>query len=259
MKIGCIGAGNMGSAILRGLIANGTDPADITVSDPSPAAIEAATAAGMRTGSGAEAAADADVLLLAVKPQYLDGALAEIKGRIEEKTVVLSIAAGQSLASLIERAGTEKVVRAMPNLAATIGKSMTAYCAGAVTEEEKERAVIVLRSFGDAAEVPESMMDVFTAAGGSAPAFVFQFIEAVADAAVLDGMPRALALHVAAKMTEGAAAMCLTDGRHPAQLKDAVCSPGGTTIEGVRILEEGGFRGLVIDAVHEACEKSKSL
>ncbi len=260
MKIGCIGAGNMGSAILAGLIASGTDPACITVSDPSEAARNAASAKGMRTGTGPEAAADADILLIAVKPQFLDGALAGIRDYIGEDCVILSIAAGQNLDSLIRRAGTTKIVRAMPNIAALQGKSMTAYTASPdVTEEEKERAVSVLRAFGEAAEVPETLMDAFTAAGGSAPAFVFQFIEAVADAAVLCGMPRDLSLRVAACMTEGAAAMCRADGRHPAVLKDAVCSPGGTTIEGVRVLEEGGFRGLVMDAVIAACEKSKSL
>ena len=148
----------------------------------------------------------------------------------------------------------------MPNTPALVGAGITGFTVnGNVTAEDKEKALKILSSFGEAEEVPEKLMDVVTSVGGSAPAFVYMFIEALAYGAVLDGMPRDKAYHFAAQCVLGSAKMVLESGKHPGELKDMVCSPGGTTIEGVRALEDAGFRGIVMEAVHAATEKSKEL
>ena len=173
----------------------------------------------------------------------------------------MSIAAGKNMEFLTAGLGEDKkIIRVMPNTPALVGAGITGFTAnGNVTAEDKEKALKILSSFGEAEEVPEKLMDVVTSVGGSAPAFVYMFIEALADGAVLDGMPRDKAYHFAAQCVLGSAKMVLESGKHPGELKDMVCSPGGTTIEGVRALEDAGFRGIVMEAVHAATEKSKEL
>ena len=258
MKIGCIGAGNMGFAILKGLVRSGIKPDDIKVYDPAPAAKERVENAGMIfADSEAEASAQADVILLAVKPIHLESA-ATAMGDVGD-AVVLSIAAGQKAELVASYCNTRKVVRAMPNMPALIGKGITAFTCLDVSEDEKEMVKTVLSSIGDAVEIKEDAMDAFTAAGGSAPAFVFEFIEGLAEGAILEGMDESMALEVAAKTVEGAAALLLVDGRKPGELTDAVCSPGGTTIEGIKVLREADLKGLAKAAVSAAAKRSREL
>ena len=263
MKITLIGCGNMGSAILSGLIKSGVKPDCITAADASAAARErAAEKFGIMTSDdNAAAAKDADVILLAVKPQYLKPVLADVRNVIRPEQLVLSIVAGVHIAALREGlGGHEKIVRAMPNTPALIGKGITGFSpAPAVTAEEKETAAAILHSLGMAEELPEHLLDAVTAVSGSGPAHVFLFIEAMADAAVLEGMPRDQAYRFAAAAVEGSAAMVLESGEHPGVLKDRVTSPAGTTIEALRILEQGAFRGTVIEAVHACAERSREL
>ena len=263
-KIGIIGCGNMGGAILSGLWRNVEDPSSIICADASERA-RAAVAERYPdvtiAGDNAECAAESDLLILAVKPQFLDGVLADIALPLRTNTVVLSIVAGKKIEYLAKRlpVGT-KIVRAMPNTPALVGKGMTAYCASeAVTEEEKAAAGDVLRLLGIAEEVPERLMDTVTGLSGSSPAFVYMMIEAMADGAVLDGMPRDMAYRFAAQTVFGSAAMVLETGKHPGVLKDMVTSPGGTTIEGIAVLEERGFRSALIEAVKAAADRSREL
>ena len=263
MKTGFIGCGNMGGAIIAGLVKGGTDPSEIIAADPSEGAREKMRAScGIRTtAENLEAVKDSEVVVLAVKPVYLDGVLEEIRGKIPADTLVVSIVAGRRLSYLREQLGEgTKVVRVMPNTPALVGEGIAGFSAGeGVTKEDKEKVRQILGAVGSAEEVPERLMDCVTSVGGSAPAFVYMFIEALADAAVLDGMPRDMALRFAAQTVKGSAALVQSDGRHPGALKDMVCSPGGTTIEGVRVLEEKGFRSAVIEAAHAAAKKAAEL
>ena len=260
---GFIGCGNMGSAIIKGLLGSGVSQEEITASDARAESLEnLAKETGIcKAANNTEVVRTSDVIILAVKPQFLQEVLKEIKPEISREKLVMSIAAGKNMEFLTAGLGEDKkIIRVMPNTPALVGSGITGFTAnGNVTAEDKERAFKILSSFGEAEEVPEKLMDVVTSLGGSAPAFVYMFIEALADGAVLDGMPRDKAYHFAAQCVLGSAKMVLESGKHPGELKDMVCSPGGTTIEGVRTLEDAGFRGIVMEAVHEATEKSKEL
>ncbi len=261
MKYTFIGCGNMGSAIIGGILKSKVaDKTDITASDPyEPTRKKAEDAFGIRTTSdNREAVKDADLVLLAVKPQGLEKAVEGLNEILTPEQLVVSIVAGQSLERLESLLGSDKkIVRVMPNTPALVGEGISGWCAnGHVTDEDKGTVKKVLTSFGEAEEVPESLMGVVTSLSGSSPAYVFEFIEAMADAAVLDGMPRDKAYHFAAQTVLGSAKMVLETGKHPGELKDMVCSPAGTTIAGVAALERGGFRGTVIDAVHACTEKA---
>ena len=264
MKIGFIGLGNMARAIIGGIIAKaGVEPKDIYGSDISTAAAdEAALTYLINTGtSNSTVAEEADILFLAVKPQYMDDALKTFKDDVRRDCIVVSIAPGKTLAYFEENLGRKvKVVRCMPNTPALVGEGCTGCCKNDyVTEEDMAKVMKLLKSFGRAVEVPESQMDAVVGVSGSAPAYVFMFIEAMADAAVAAGMPRSKAYEFAAQAVMGSAKMVLETGKHPGELKDMVCSPGGTTIEGVRVLEENAFRGIVADAVLAAVDKSKNM
>ena len=262
ITVGCIGCGNMGGALVRPM-AKLIPASNITVSAGH---AEKAQAFAKETGTKAAAnaeAAKADVVLLAVKPVKIAGVLKEIAPSLTAKTVVVSMAAGVTLDTLRTAAGAQcksHFIRIMPNMPAAVCKAMTALCCGDdVTAEQLEIVTTLLSAAGLVEKVDEKLMDCVTAVSGSGPAFVFMFIEAMADAAVRCGMPRAQAYTYAAQTVYGSAAMALTDGRTPAQLKDAVCSPAGTTIEGVAALEKDGLRNAVIDAVTAACAKSAAL
>ena len=197
-------------------------------------------------------AAQADVLFLAVKPIFFPEVIAQI----------VSIAAGRTLDYLKEAFGRPelKLIRCMPNTPALVLEGCTGVCAEAnVTEEDMEQVLALLRSFGIASVVPERLMDVVVGVSGSSPAYVFMFIEAMADEAVAAGMPRKQAYEFAAQSVLGSARMVLETGRHPGELKDMVCSPGGTTIQAVKVLEEKGMRAAVMDAMDACIEKSKSM
>lgn len=206
-------------------------------------------------------AATAEVLILSVKPQFYADAIAEIRDCIRDDQLVITIAPGKTLSWLEEQFGKRvKIVRTMPNTPALVGEGMTAACVNQyVTEEEKAYALKILDSFGKVELVPEHLIDAVVAVSGSSPAYVFMFIEAMADAAVAEGMPRTQAYEFAAQAVYGSAKMVLETGKHPGKLKDMVCSPAGTTIEAVRILEKKGFRSAVIEAMRACADVSRRL
>lgn len=264
MKIGFIGLGNMAGAMIGGILKKElVKPQDIIGS-----AKTQATLARFREQYGIEtaennaaAAAAADILFLAVKPVFFSEVIAEIKAAVRPQTLVISIAAGKTMAWIEDAFGKEiKLLRCMPNTPALVLEGCTAYVRGGlVTDTEAEEAKRLLSAFGTVWEVPESMMDAVVGVSGSSPAYVFLFIEAMADAAVLAGMPRKQAYAMAAQSVLGSAKMVLETGLHPGELKDMVCSPGGTTIEAVKVLEEGGMRAAVMEAMEACIEKSKRL
>lgn len=264
MKIGFIGLGNMASAMIGGILKkNLYSPEDLIGADKSEEAVKRAaeTFHIHTTTDNIEVAEVADVLILAVKPQFFEGMIAEIKGAVGEDKLVISIAPGKTMEWLMDHFGKEmKLVRCMPNTPALVGEGCTGFCTySMVTEEEQETARKILESFGKAYPVPENLMDTVVGVSGSSPAYVFMFIEAMADEAVAEGMPRALAYEFAAQAVLGSAKMVLETGKHPGELKDMVCSPAGTTIQAVKVLEEKGFRAAVMGAMEACIEKSKNL
>lgn len=269
MKLGVIGAGNMGSAIIRGYISAGSNPADVIVYGH-----HADRLAQMKNELGIETSSDevslareSDVVLVAVKPKDAADVLTLIAPETAGNgKLVVSIAAGRTLEWLSHTLrsaapdGEFKIVRVMPNTPAAVGASMTALCRGeGVSDEEYAAAEAVFACSGRAAEVPETLMDAVTGLSGSGPAFVYIFIEALADGAVASGMSRAQAVEFAAQTVLGSAKMVLETGKGPGELKDAVCSPAGTTITGVRELEASAFRSAAMEAVIAAAEKSASM
>lgn len=264
MKIGFIGLGNMAKAMIGGMLQKDMVKAeDILGSARTKETVEKMQKeygiCGM--GSNAEVAKAADVLVLAVKPQFFPEVIEEIRGEIKEETLIISIAAGKTL-QWIEEAFDRKIklVRCMPNTPALVGEGCTGVCVNLyVSEEETEYSLKLMESFGKAYLVPERLMDAVGAVSGSSPAYVFMFIEAMADGAVAAGMPRTQAYEFAAQAVYGSAKLVLETGRHPGDLKDMVCSPGGTTIQGLRVLEEKGMRGAVMDALLACVEKSQKL
>ncbi|MBQ2801914.1 MAG: pyrroline-5-carboxylate reductase [Lachnospiraceae bacterium] len=264
MKLGFIGCGNMASAMIGGIIAKGLYKAeDIIVSDALEASLQKArTELKVNTTSdNKEVVAKAEIIVLSVKPQFYEEVIEEINKEVKEEQLVITIAPGKTLKWLDETFGKPmKLIRCMPNTPALVGEGITGVCANEnVTEEELNKAGEILNCFGSYEVVPEHLMDVVVSVSGSAPAYVFMFIEAMADAAVSDGMPRAQAYKFAAQAVLGSAKMVLETGKHPGELKDMVCSPAGTTIEAVRVLEEKGFRSSVIEAMKACAEKSRSL
>ena len=264
MKLGFIGTGNMAGAIMGGIIKNEIfRPEDIIGADISPAGREHVKETyGINvTADNREAARKAEVLILSVKPQYYAGAIAEIRDCVSDDQLIITIAPGKTLAWLEEQFGKPvKIVRTMPNTPALVGEGMTAACVNPyVTEEEKAYALKILESFGKVEIVPEHLIDAVVAVSGSSPAYIFMFIEAMADAAVAEGMPRAQAYQFAAQAVYGSAKMVMETGKHPGELKDMVCSPAGTTIEAVRVLEERGFRSAVIEAMKACADVSRNM
>lgn len=263
MKLGFIGTGNMAGAIMGGIIQKGIfRPEQIIGADISEAGRRKAKETyGIEVTEDNRKAATAEVLILSVKPQFYADAIAEIRDCIRDDQLVITIAPGKTLSWLEEQFGKRvKIVRAMPNTPALVGEGMTAACVNQyVTEEEKAYALKILDSFGKVELVPEHLIDAVVAVSGSSPAYVFMFIEAMADAAVAEGMPRTQAYEFAAQAVYGSAKMVLETGKHPGELKDMVCSPAGTTIEAVRILEKKGFRSAVIEAMRACADVSRRL
>lgn len=262
--IGFIGLGNMATAIIGGLLKKKlVAPGEIIGTDKLPEAVKKATDTyGIVTAeSNGEVAQKADFLFLAVKPQFFGDVISEIKDLVDEDTVVISIAAGKTMASIEEMFGRKiKLVRCMPNTPALVLEGCTAVVQGElVSDGEMEYVKRLLVSFGTVSEVDEKMIDVVVGVSGSSPAYVFMFIEAMADAAVLAGMPRKQAYEMAGQAVLGSAKLLLETGKHPGELKDMVCSPAGTTIEAVKVLEETGFRAAVMNAVDVCIEKSRNM
>lgn len=264
MKLGFIGTGNMASAIMGGIIRNEVIPAEEIIGADlfAPGRERVKSQFGIHvTDSNKEVAQKAEVIILSVKPQFYADVIEGIKDVITDRHLIITIAPGKTLAWVEEQFGKPvKIIRTMPNTPAMVGEGMTAVCKNKyVTEEEMEEALKILGSFGKAEVIPERLMDAVVSVSGSSPAYVFVLIEAMADAAVSGGMPRAQAYKFAAQAVMGSAKMVLETGKHPAELKDMVCSPAGTTIEAVRVLEERGFRSAVIEAMKICEEISKSL
>lgn len=265
MRVGFIGLGNMATAMIGGMLKQGLVQAeDVIGADKMAVACDKIKSELNITIAinNAEVASGADVLFLAVKPIYMEEVISEIRDVVAENTVIVSIAAGKSLTFLKEKFGREnlKIVRCMPNTPALVLEGCTGVSPDKnVTEAELETVMKLLRAFGRANVVPEYMMDAVVGVSGSAPAYVFLFIEAMADAAVAGGMPRAMAYEFAAQTVLGSAKMVLETGKHPGELKDMVCSPGGTTIDAVKVLEEKGLRAAVMAAMDACMEKSKKL
>ena len=264
MNIGFIGAGNMARAIIGGILENQVVTADeVRASAPSEATrAKVAWEFGIDTfTSNAEVAAWADMVVLAVKPYMMETAIEDIADVVKRSTTVVSIAAGKTLEWIDQAFGMEmKLVRVMPNTPALVGKGVSGICASSrVTEDELQAVLSVFRSVGNVQLMSEPMIDVIGAVAGSTPAYVAMFIEALADAAVAEGMPRAQAYEVAALAVAGSGQLAVQTGKHPGELKDMVCSPGGTTIEGVQILESRGMRAAVMEAIRAAIAKTRQL
>ena len=259
-KIACIGTGAMGGAIIRA-VCNKFDPNNITVSNRT---LEKGKSFANDTGcrfadNNKDCIKDAKYIFIAVKPAFLSDLFAEIKNDIPSDAVVISMAAGVKIEKL-ESFAKARYVRIMPNVPAQIAKGMTALsCNDNINSEELSDIIEILETAGKVEQVPEKLMDCVTGVSGSGPAFVFMFIEAMADAAVRCGMPRKQAYTYAAQTVMGSAALVLETGKHPGELKDSVTSPAGTTIEGVAALESNGMRNAVIEAVTASYNKSVSL
>lgn len=261
-EIGIIGIGNMGYAIAKGLVKQ-YEKEDIVFTDVNQGRCREVTEElGIDwVESNHECAGLAKYIVLAVKPQYMDPVLAELRDVVTEKNVMISIAPGITTDQLKEKLGEGKrVVRAMPNTPALLGEGMTGVCyeEKAFTEEEKTAIAGIFSSLGKMRIVEERLMNAVVCVSGSSPAYVYMFIEALADSAVKYGLPRDAAYEMAAQAVAGSARMVLETGEHPGALKDKVCSPGGTTIAAVSALEEYGFRNAVIkasDACYKKCEK----
>ena len=264
MKIGFIGCGNMGQAMMWGMLSSGRVKAsDVLVSTKTLASkVNLQKKYGVEVAEkNVEVAMIADVIFLAVKPQFYEEVIEEIRPALWDNKVLVSIAPGKTLAWLEEKVGRRvKIIRAMPNTPSMVKEGMTGICANDLVAPTEFDAVIKLfNTFSKTEIVPEHLMDVVTSVSGSSPAYVFMFIEAMADAAVEGGMPRAQAYTFAAQAVLGAAKMVIETDMHPAQLKDMVCSPAGTTIQAVRVLEEKGMRAAVMDAMKTCLDKSKNM
>ncbi len=264
-KLGFIGSGNMASAMMGGIIRSEIlSPNEIIVSDVSESALQRvnSTYRVNVTTDNIEVVRNSEVFILAVKPQYYASVIAEIAPHVNDTQIVITIAPGQTLASLKEKFGqnTIKIIRTMPNTPAMVGEGITAVTPNEnVSSDELEYACKILGGFGLTEVISENLMDAVVSVSGSSPAYVFMFIEAMADAAVADGMPRAQAYKFAAQAVMGSAKMVLETGKHPGELKDMVCSPGGTTIEAVRVLEEKGMRSAVFEAMKACTRKAKGM
>ncbi len=262
-KLGIIGCGKMGSALLKGAISAGAiSPGGVTAFDKfAPAAESLAAACGANlASSSAEVVAGSDAILLCVKPQDMLAVLTEL-GENSKGKLFISIAAGVTI-SAIEGALAPgaRVVRVMPNTPALIGQGASAYALGSnATSDDAALASSLLKAVGTVTEVPEKLLDAVTGLSGSGPAYVYTIIEALADGGVLCGLSKAQAIELAAQTLAGAANLVLSTGDHPASLRDQVTSPGGTTISGLQALESGKLRATLIAAVEAATRRSKEL
>ena len=264
--IGFIGCGNMGGALARAAVKSDLlKPEHICIADKNTAQAEkmAEALGGAIVGTNKDVAKHCDYIFLAVKPQMMADALAEIEPVLkarEDRFVIVTIAAGLTMASIQEMAGGNyPIIRLMPNMPAAVGKGMILYCSAKTHLDEMVTFLHMMKEAGRFDELAENLIDAGSAVSGCGPAFAYMFIEALADGGVACGLPRAKAQEYAAQTLLGAAEMVLRNGNHPGELKDMVCSPAGSTIQGVRALEAGGFRGDIFEAVTAAYEKTKEL
>lgn len=263
-KLAMLGGGQMGEAIISGLIAKGTfKPEAIVVSEPvEKKRNELAERFGVRvTGDNAQAAEGADIVFLAVKPQTLASALSSVNGRIKKDAALVSIVAGASIETLASGSAHKSVARIMPNTPARIGKGVSVWtCSPGFPEQKIAVVESILQAMGESIRVgDESSLDQVTALSGSGPAYVFLFIEALIDAGVAIGLPRDMAQKLATLTVSGSAEYMIKSGEHPAALRNQVTSPGGTTAAGLYCLEREGLRKAASDAVFAAYERAKEL
>ncbi len=264
MKLGFIGTGNMASAIMGGIINNKmAEPEEIIGSDLFGAGRKKVEELyGIHTTeSNLEVAKSAETIILSVKPQFYSSVINEIKDTVRENQIIITIAPGKTLAWVEEQFGKRvKIVRTMPNTPALVTAGMTAMCPNdMLTDEESAYVSSLLSCFSRVEQVQEHLMDTVSAVASASPAYIFMVIEAMADGAVLCGMPRNQAYQFAAQAVLGSAKMVLELGKHPGELKDMVCSPAGATIRGVRVLEEKGFRNAMIEAIIVGDKASRGL
>lgn len=263
-KIGFIGCGNMGSSMVGGLIKSGFIKADeiivSTKTETSAKRLEDEFKIETTLDSSI-VAKESETIILAVKPYMYKSIIEEIKSELTKDKLIITVAAGITLDNMEEWLGKDsKVIRTMPNTPALVGEAMSAVCPNKnVSKEELEYCIQMFESFGECVQLDEKDFHGFIAVAGSSPAYVFMFIEAMADSAVKLGIPRAKAYKMAAQSVLGSAKMVLETGKHPGELKDMVCSPGGTTIDAVVELERLGFRNSVIQAMDKCAEKSKNM
>jgi pyrroline-5-carboxylate reductase len=263
-QIGFIGCGKMAQAMIQGIISSGIiSPSNIIVS----AKTEDTLLEVQRkydifvTRNSKDVVSFSDILFIAVKPHLYEEIINEIKHEIHENTIVVSIAAGITLEFMASTFSKPvKLVRTMPNTPSLVGEGMTTVCGNSnVTTSELVDVIHIIESFGKAEIVEEELMDAIPAISGSSPAYVYMFIEALADGGVKQGIPREKAYKLAAQAVLGAAKMVLETGEHPGTLKDNVCTPGGATIEAVAALEKNNFRYSLIEAMDKCTEKSRAL
>jgi pyrroline-5-carboxylate reductase len=264
VRVGFLGAGRMAAALAKGLVsARFTTPEAIIASDPLAAAREsfAAQSGARATTSNVEVVRSADVVVLAVKPQHVAAAVSEIRTELQPRHLVISIAAGVPLKTLIALLGTSaRVIRVMPNTPCLVGAGASAYAlGGGASPADGELVCRLLSTVGLAVELAEGLLDAVTGLSGSGPAYIYQVIEALSDGGVLMGLPRDVATKLASQTVLGAAQMVLQTGQSPSVLKDAVASPGGTTIAGLHALESGGLRAALMNAVQAATLRSREL
>lgn len=259
--IGFIGCGNMGGAIAKAVSkAN----ANLLLSDAfANKSIELAKEIGAKATDNSDISKNADIIFLGVKPQVMEKTIFEIKSEITKRkdVIVVSMAAGISTKRIIEMFGENiKLIRIMPNTPVSVGKGMILFSVTEnMTNDDTSFFAEIMRHAGELDFIDEKLIDAASAVSGCGPAFVYMFIEALADGGVMSGLPRDKAIKYATQTLLGSAELLKKSGKHPGELKDAVCSPGGSTIEGIKALENGALRGTVMNAVAEAYNKTKEL
>lgn len=261
-KIGFIGCGNMASAMIGGIVKKGVlKPEEVIASNRSSGKLEAIKEEyGICTTlDNTEVAREAEIIVLAVKPFFYEDVIKEIKKEVKKSQIIVTITVGFDMERITYLFGQElKIFHTMPNTPALVGEGITAISYNEeVTKEDIEQVRYIFGGFGKTEIISEDQMDAFVAVGGSSPAYVYMFIEAMADQAVSEGIPRAQAYRFAAQAVKGAAEMVLETGKHPGELKDMVCSPKGTTIEAVMELEKRGFRSSIMEAMKACVKKCK--
>jgi pyrroline-5-carboxylate reductase len=264
LRVGFLGAGKMATALASGLCRSGLTVREaIVASDVIPAAREhfAEATGSLTVDTNREVVQNADIVFVAVKPHHVRPLLIEIQPHLSERHLLVSIAAGVTLETMLGVAGRDRrLVRVMPNTPCLVGASASAYCLGGAASAEDGKLIDrMLSSVGVAVALPESLLDAVTGLSGSGPAYAFLMIEALSDGGVRMGLPRDVATKLAAQTLLGAARMVLETDQHPGVLKDAVASPGGTTIAGLHALEIGGLRGCLMNAVQAATLRSREL
>lgn len=264
MKLGFIGCGNMAKAMISGILANNIcQPSDIICSTKTVQSSEnVVDELGIRSTLNNEiVVCESDIIFLAVKPFLYEEVIKEIQDKITEEKIIVTLAPGKTLEWLEKQFSKPvKCIRTMPNTPAMVLEGVTSVTPNhLLSEHEVQEVCKIIEGFGKAIILEERLIDAVIVSSGSSPAFVFMFIEALADAAVKEGMPRKLAYEFVAQGVLGSAKMVLETGKHPGELKDMVCSPAGSTIEGVRVLEERGMRSSVMEAARACANRAKSM